>query len=150
MDGGFGGWSEGAHFGMGDGAIRFVSSNIDRSVVEQLAGALRMPDPTQTNIPNRTFECGGAEFSRTTLRFENEEARVIDYEAVLDATTAEQISRCKNVEALKIGSLEDTEEVIRVLQSLPRLKFLSGIFNSDLLDQLKVALPGCEIYSTGR
>ncbi len=196
-DGGFGGWSNGAHFGMGDGAIRFVTSSIDRSVVEQLAEAFRMPDPAQTNMPNRSFECGGAEFSRTKRKFENEEARmtkggsysavyfdlekraevivyrgglgmerlgidldtlvsrysearVVDFGAMLDATTAEKISRCKNVEALKIGRLEDTEEVIRVLQSLPRLKFLSGIFGSDFVDQLKVALPGCEINSAGR
>lgn len=194
LDSGFGGWSDGAHFGMGDGAIRFVSSNIDGSVVEQLAEALRMPDPTQTNIPNRTFECGGAKYLRTAMEFENEEARmtkggssstvcfdlnkraevivyrggpglkglgidldtlisrysearVVDYGAVLDRFVAEKISRCRNVEALKVGELEDTEEVIRVLQSLPRLKFLSGIFNSDLLGKLRVALPRCEISS---
>lgn len=195
-DGGFGGWSDGAHFGMGDGAIRFVSSSIDRSVVEGLAKRVLMPDPKQTSIPNRLFECGGTKFMRKTQKFENEEdqmtkggsssevyfdldkraevivyragpglkrlgidldtlvsryseARVVDYRPILDATAAEKISRCKNIKALKVGMVEDTEAAIQILQSLSRLKFLSGMFENDLLEQLRMALPECEIYSTG-
>lgn len=194
MDGEFGGWSDGAHFGMGDGAIRFVSSSIDRSVVEQLANAVATPDRAQMDIPNRSFECGGVEFLRNGMTFHNEEGRmtkgssysevcfdlekraevivyrsgqgvkglgidldtlvsryseaqVVDYGAVLDKTAAQKISRFQNVEALKVGAVEDIEEVIRVLQSLSHLKFLSGNFNSELLSQLRVALPGCEISS---
>ena len=195
-DGGFGGWSDGAHFGMGDGAIRFVSSSIDRSVVDRLAQTVAMPEPKQTSIPNRLFECGGTKFMRKTQKFENEEdrmtkggsssevyfdldkraevivyragpglkrlgidldtmvsryseARVVVYRPNLNATAAEKISRCKNVEALKVGRVEDTEAAIQILQALSRLKFLSGMFDSDLFEQLKMALPECEISSTG-
>ncbi len=76
MDVGFGGWSDGAHFGMGDGAIRFVSSSVDRSVVEQLANAVAIPDRAQMSFPNRSFECGGVEFSRKVMTFHNEEGRM--------------------------------------------------------------------------
>jgi len=197
--GGFGGWSDGAHFGMGDGAIRFVSSSVDRSVIEQLANSAAMPDSERTRIPVRLFQCGGVEFARTSKGFQNEEfrgrqtkadtysavhfdldkraevlvwrgkpglaklgidvetmiskyseARVLDYGSVLDSIAAERISHCKNLEALKVGSIVENDQVIEFLKSMQRLKYLAGNFEADLVNQLRVALPACEVSSTIR
>ena len=198
-DGGFGGWSDGSHFGMGDGAIQFVSYSVDRAVVEQLANSAAMPDSERTRIPDRLFQCGGVEFARTSKGFQNEEfrgrhskadtysavhfdldkraevlvwrgkpglaklgidaetmfskyseARVLDYASVLDSSTAERISHCKNLEALKVGSIVENDQVIEFLKSIQRLKYLAGNFEADLVNQLRVALPACEVSSTIR
>ncbi len=73
--GGFGGWSDGAHFGMGDGDVRFVSLSVDRSIVERLANSTATPDFERTRVPDRSFHCGGVEFARTSREFQNEEIR---------------------------------------------------------------------------
>ncbi len=196
-DGGFGGWSDGAQFVLGDGAVRFVSSSMDRSVVEQLANAMAMPDSERTRIPDRSFQCGGAEFARTSKGFRNEEfpgsrtkgdtysavhfdlgkrpevlrwrgkpglaklgiaaeamlseyseARVLDYGADLELAIADKISLCKNLEALKVGSIAEPDEVIEILKSMQRLKYLAGKFDTDLLEKLRVAMPACDVSST--
>lgn len=196
-DGGYGGWSDGAHFGMGDGTIRFISSSVDRSLLEQLANSVASPDFERTRIPVRSFQCGGVEFARTSKGFQNEEvrgeqtkvdtysvvhfdldkraevlvwrgrpglaklgidadtmiseyseARVLDYGSVLDLTAVERISHCKNLEALKVGSIADTDQVIELLKSMRRLQFLAGKFDAHLLDQLRVALPACDVSTT--
>jgi Protein of unknown function (DUF1559) len=196
-DGGFGAWSDGAQFALGDGAIRFVSSSIDRSVVEQLANAMPMPDSERTRIPDRSFQCGGTEFARTSKGFQNEEfrgrrtkmdtysdvyfdlgkrpevlvwrgkpglaklgiaiesmlseyseARVLDYGAVLELAIAEKISRYKNLEALKVGSIAEPDPVIDKLKSMQRLKYLAGEFDNELLERLRKELPACEVSST--
>ena len=196
--GGFGGWSDGAHFGMGAGNILFVSSKVDRVVVERLANATAMPDPERTRIPDRPFQYGGVEFERTSNGFQNaeyrgraktdtysavyfdlekqaevlkwrgkpglaklgiaaetmftnySEARVLDYGAVLDLASAEMIGHCKNLEALKVGSIADKEQVIKCLKLMERLKYFAGNFEADLLNELRVALPACEVFSTAR
>ena len=196
-DGGFGGWSDGAQFGMGDMAIRFVSSSVDPSVVEQLANAMAKPDSERTRIPDRQFQCGGVEYARTSKGFQNEEvrnrpklseehsavyfdldrrpevlvwrgkpgfaklgitiesmlseyseARVLDYGADLDLVVADKISRCENLEALKVGSIAAPDQWIEILKSMQRLKYLAGKFDTELLEQLRRDLPDCEVSTT--
>lgn len=196
-DGGFGAWSDGAQFVLGDGAIRFVSSSVDRSIVEQLANSMAIHDSERTRIPDRSFQCGGVELATTSKRFQNEEvlgnhdkgdtysavyfdldkrpevlvwrggpglaklgiaagamlseyseARMFDYGARLDQAIADQISRCKNLEALKVGSIEELDRVIEILKTMHRLKYLAGKFDTDLLEQLRRELPACEVSST--
>ena len=79
---------------------------------------------------------------------EYSEARVFDYGSVLDLTAVERISHCKNLEALKVGSIADTDQVIEFLKSMRRLQFLAGEFDAYLLDQLRVALPACDVSTT--
>ena len=194
-DGGFGAWHYGAQFAFGDGVIRFVSSSVDRSVVEQMANSTALPDSDRTRIPDRSFQCGGVEFARTSVAFENEqeervkggsysmvyfdkekqpevivyrgrpglkklgidpdtllakysEAPVVDYGSILDSRAAESIEICKRLEALKVGMMTDTALTIEKLKSLPKLKYLRGNFEADLLEQLRAALPECEVSST--
>lgn len=188
-DGGYGGWSDGAQFGMGDMAIRFVSSSIDRSVVEQLANVMAMPDSERTQIPDRSFQCGGVEFARTSKGFRNEEkrnrpkldeehsivyfdldkrpevlvwrgkpgfailseyseARVLDYDADLDFAIADKISRCKKLEALKVDTILEPDQVIERLKSMHGLQYLAGKFDTELLERLRRELPACEVSST--
>ena len=196
-EGGFGGWRDGAHFGKGDGAIRFVSSSFDRSVLEQLANSVAMSDFERTRIPDRSFRCGGVEFARTSKGFQNEEvpgqrskmdtysvvhfdldkraevlvwrgkpglaklgidadtmfseyseARVVDYGSVLDLSSVERISHCKDLIALKVGSIADTDQVFEFLKSMRRLQFLAGNFDSYLMDQLRLAVPECDVFTT--
>jgi len=184
---------------MGDGDILFVSSKVDRVVVERLANATASPDPERSRIPDRPFQYGGVEFERTSNGFQNaeyrgratkadtysavyfdlkkqaevlkwrgqpglaklgiaaetmftnySEARVLDYGSVLDLTSAEVIGHCKNLEALKVGSISDKEQVIEYLMSMQQLKYLVGNFEADLLEELRVALPACEVSSTVR
>lgn len=186
QDGGYGAWSDGVHFGLGDASVRFVSSSIDRSVVEQLANATAKPDSERTRIPDRIFRCGGDEFGRKIL-FQNErsprakgasysvvfldpnrraevvvyrggsgissnailskysDARILDYFGDFDSSTAERIGNFKNLEALEIREITDTEHTIAILHSLPKLNYLRGNFDADLLEQLHVALPACDV-----
>jgi len=78
------------------------------------------------------------------------EAHVLDYDSVLDSIAAERISHCKNLEALKVGSIVENDQVIEFLKSMQRLKYLVGNFEADLLNQLRIALPACEVSSTIR
>jgi hypothetical protein len=75
--GGYGGWSDGALFCLGDGSTRFISASTDESVVEQLANSIPMPVPALMEAPDRDFQCIAKSKARTRkhLFFPNEESR---------------------------------------------------------------------------
>ena len=75
--GGYGGWSDGAQFCLGDGSIRFVSSSIDKSIIEQFAYSIPMPVAALIEVPNRDFQCVARSKARSRkhLFFPNEESR---------------------------------------------------------------------------
>ena len=194
-NGGFGAWNEGAFFSIGDGSVQFVSSSVDRAVIEQLTHSSVQPDPEKTRVPDRTFQCGGIEFERKGRGFGDEDemgiarkrsknlnaytavyfdldqhaeviilpklgtaadkilseypdAWVVEFGSILNASTADLISHFKNLEALKVSSIVEPEQVIETLKSMQRLKYLHGNFDADLLEQLRAALPTCEVSTT--
>ena len=85
-----------------------------------------------------------------TLFAKYSEARVVDYYGVFDSRAAERLGACKRLEALKVGMMRDMALTIEILQSLPKLKHLRGNFDVELVEQLRDALPECEVSSTVR
>ena len=74
----------------------------------------------------------------------------MDYGSVLNSNAGKRISHCKNLEALRVGSIEDKDQVIEFLKSMQNLKHLAGNFEADLLEELRTTLPACEVSSTIR
>jgi hypothetical protein len=80
-----------------------------------------------------------------TLFAKYSEARVVDYYGVFDSRAAEWLGACKRLEALKVGMMRDMVLTIEILKSLPKLKYIKGNFDAELLEQLRVALPECDV-----
>ncbi len=73
--GSYGGWPDGAQFCMADNSVRFVSSSIDRSVVDRMIEAMPMPDAHLMDVPKREFKTKVRVPERRRLLFPNKEAR---------------------------------------------------------------------------
>ena len=127
-EGGYGGWSDGSHFCMGDAAIRFVSAKIDRSVVEQLSKSMPIPDVLLVAIPTREFRTTTKPKYWKRLRFVNQEdddsARnkgESESEIVFDSEGKPQIAVfvAPSAQAMKVGITIET-----ILEKYPGIKIL--------------------------
>ena len=132
--GGYGGWSDGAQFCMGDGSIRFVSASIDKSVIEQLAIAIPMPDGASMDVPNRDFKfiANPKARSRKHLFFPNEETHPNKgstcSEIIFDLDGMPQIA------VFEVPRIQNTKVGIRIETILERYPEIKVLDYRELLD----------------
>jgi hypothetical protein len=132
--GGYGGWSDGAQFCMGDGSIRFVSASIDKSVIEQLAIAIPMPDGASMDVPNRDFKfiANPKARSRKHLFFPNEETHPSKgstcSEIIFDLDGMPQIA------VFEVPRIQNTKVGIRIETILERYPEIKVLDYRELLD----------------
>lgn len=71
--GGYGAWSDGAQFCMGDGSIRMVSSQIDRTSLEILSQRIPLPENAKVEVPERIFRTTSKSNPRKVICFANQQ-----------------------------------------------------------------------------
>ena len=71
--GGYGAWSDGAQFCMGDGSIRRVSSQIDRTSLEILSQRIPLPENAKVEVPERIFRTTSKSNPRKVICFANQQ-----------------------------------------------------------------------------
>lgn len=71
--GGYGAWSDGAQFCMGDGSIRMVSSQIGQASLEKLSQKMPLPEDAKVEVPERIFRTTSKSSPRKVIRFANQQ-----------------------------------------------------------------------------
>ncbi len=126
--GGYGGWSDGAQFCMGDAAIRFISTRMDKSVVEQLSKSTPWPDIHAVEAPVREFQSTNKPPYFKRLSFLNQEDHdkhrskgESQSEIVFDSKGMPQIAviAFSSGQAIKVGITIET-----ILEKYPGIKVL--------------------------